>query len=404
MFLILYELKYIRYINISGEAFFIFFITYIGIITGALTVLFARNVFFEENNSANKIQIRSILFEDNFKILRIIIIFVSLIGLYSAYQNWSYLLNKFGSFTAIMLRAHTIYRMRIAGELDGGTPYLSILPYAGVILSGIYTATKSKISIYSILPLISIVISDIASVGRGGIFVGFIMLGTSFLLFRNILPNVQNQFFTQNKKALVLGGIVLVALVLGSLSLVSELRGRFEAFKGKTRAFSKFDDIPFVSASEYFYFSSNVGVFSKYFEKQDENTMIGENTFLPIHNLLSKFGLIEHPQFYPKGYNIPNWSNAATYLRDLHADFGIVGMLFFPYLLSLLTTFFWFRFYRRGDLISFICLTYLFVIISFSAFNMQTRSAFFLISFLVLIIFIKSIEIFSKKLLINENY
>lgn len=358
-------------------------------------------MFIEENTPVNKMQLRSILFEDNFKILKIIIIFVSLVGLYSAYQNWSYLLNKFGSFTSIMLRAHTIYRMRIAGELDGGTPYLSILPYAGVVLSGIYTAAKSKISIYSVLPLISIVISDIASVGRGGIFVGFIMLGTSFLLFRNIMSNVQNQFFTKKKKALVIGGLVLVVLVLSSLSLVSELRGRFEAFKGKTRAISQFDNIPFFSASEYFYFSSNVGVFSKYFEKQDENTMFGENTFLPIHNVLSKFGFIEHPRFYPKGYNIPNWSNAATYLRDLHADFGIVGMLFLPYLLSLMTTFFWFRFYKSGDLVSFICLTYLFVIMSFSAFNMQTRSAFFLISFLILIIFIKAVENFSKKLLIT---
>ena len=397
IFLTLYQLKFINYNNISNEAFIIFFIVHMSVIAGALTVFLARKVTPFNSSNVNNTEISSIFFDNDFRIIRMIIILVSFAGLFSAYQNWSYLLEKFGSFTAIMIRAHTIYRLRIAGELNGGTPYLSILPYIGVIFSGIYTAIKNKITLYTFLPIFTIIVSDIASIGRGGIFVGFIMLVTSFILYQNFLSKVKIQGARKNKKALIFGGLIVIILVFGSLNLIIELRGRFEEFKGKTRSISQFDDVPFLSASEYFYFSSNVGVFSKYFESQDEKTMFGENSFLPIYNFLSKFNFTDHPSFYPRGYRIPAWSNSATYLRDLHADFGDIGMILIPYFLSLFTTYFWFRFFSDGDFKSFVCLVYLFVTIALSVFNMQTRSAFFLLSFFITVILIILIEKFHNK-------
>lgn len=404
MFLVLYELKFIRYIPISNEAFFIFFVTHIGVISGALTVYFARNVFIKNKTENNNSKFQSVLFDNDFKVLKILIVITSIIGLYSAYQNWTYLLEKFGNITTIIIRAHTIYKLRVAGEIDGGTPYLSIFPYAGIVLSGIYTAAKSRISFYSILPLVAIIISDVASIGRGGIFVGFSMLVTSFFLFRHVISENYNLKIAFNRKALVIGNLIVIIIFLSSLTLVSELRGKFQDYKGKSRSFNKFDDIPFFSAAEYFYFSSNVGVFSKYFELQVENPMIGENTFLPVYNLISKFGIIEHPNFYPRGYSIPSWSNAATYLKDIHADFGNIGLFLIPYLLSFICTFFWFRLYNNGDFISIVCLTYLYVVVSLSVFNMQTRSAFFLLSFLLLLLINSIVEKYYHKLNLSRNY
>jgi oligosaccharide repeat unit polymerase len=396
LFLILYELRLVRYIEISTEAFYIYFITQIGLISGVLTVFFARNVFEKTTENLQNKKIESILFENNFKLLKNIIIITSFVGLFSAYQHWKLLLDKFGSVTEILIRANLIYRMRVAGELEGGIPYLSILPYVGIILSGIYTANKNKISIYTFLPLLVIIIKDAASVGRGGIFVGFFMLIISFFLYKHWIAN--NRLFQEyrNNRAIIFGSIFLFLIVVISLTLVIEFRGKYDAIKGKTMIFKKYEDIPFFNASTYFYFSSNVGVFSKYFEMQNEHPMIGENTFLPIYNMISKFGVIQHPDFYPQGYSIPQWTNSATYLKEIHADFGNIGLFSIPYFLSLLSTFFWFRFYNKGDLISFVCLTYLVVINSFAIFNMITRAAFFLLSFFTLIILIYLFENFWK--------
>lgn len=395
-FLVLYELKLIRYIEISSETFFIFFICHIGVISGALTVYYAREIYRTDRRIV-KIPLHSILFEGELKPIKLIILLTSLFGFYSAFENWIILFNKFGSITEILIKANLIYRLRVSGELESGIPYISVLPYAGIVLSGIYTAAKNRISIFTLLPLLSIIIKDTASVGRGGIFVGFSMLFTSFFLFRFAVTDNKIIKNVSSNKSLIVGSILLLTVVFTSLILVMEFRGRFDDFKGKTNFFDQFEGVPLLNPSTYYYFSSNVGVFSKYFELQIENPNIGENTFLPIYNLISKFGIIEHPGFYPQGYSIPTWSNSATYLREIHADFGNLGLFFIPYFLSLLTAYFWFRFYEKGDLISFVNLTYLFVINLFSIFNMLTRAAFFLLSFLFLIFLIQFLEKFWKK-------
>ncbi|MFA6598897.1 MAG: O-antigen polymerase [Ignavibacteriaceae bacterium] len=392
VFLVLYELKFIRYIEISNEAFYIFFITQVGMISGALTVYFARNVFKENKTDMNGLRMHSVLFNDDFIILKAVIVFTSLVGFFSAYQTWTLLLEKFGNITTIILRANLIYRMRVAGELELGIPYISILPYAGVVFSGIYTAAKNKITFYTFLPITAIIIKDSATAGRGGVFVAMVMLGTSFFLFRHAVSKNPIAEVVSSTKKLVLGSVMLITIVVTCLVLVLEFRGRYEAFKGKTNVFNQVEGIPLMNASMYFYFSSNMGVFSKYYELQDENTMIGENTFLPFYNLIAKFDIVKKPNYYPKGYNIPSWSNAATYLKEIHADFGDVGLFLIPYLMSLLSAFYWYRFYEKGDMISFTCLVYLFTMNAFAVFDMLTRTAFFMMSFLFILLLIPVTE------------
>ncbi|MCP4970812.1 MAG: oligosaccharide repeat unit polymerase, partial [Arcobacter sp.] len=140
-------------------------------------------------------------------------------------------------------------------------------------------------------------------------------------------------------------------------------------------------------------------VLSKYFEKDRENVQFGENTFLPIYNVISKFGVIEHPAVYPRGYFIPMWTNAGTYLRDLHADFGYIGLFLGPYLLGLLASYFWIKFKSTGSLFYFVMLTYLYIIISFSVFYMITRAASWFVGFISLLIITPLLE----KYLSNKN-
>jgi hypothetical protein len=114
--------------------------------------------------------------------------------------------------------------------------------------------------------------------------------------------------------------------------------------------------------------------------------LLGKNTFLPIYNLLSRTGVVEHPGFYPKGYYIPMWTNSATYLRDIDSDFGPIGLMLIPYLLGLFSTYFWYRFYINGSLNDFIALNYIYQIVAFSVFYMVTRSSVWFLSMIIVLI------------------
>lgn len=391
-FIILYEVRLIRYVEINSETWLIIFISFIGFISGVMTIFAARSLMRRPSLEYNRTQVQSILFKDNFKILKYLIILCSIVGLASAIQHWYVLINKFGSIQMVLIRANLIYRMRVAGEIEGTVPYLYSLAYAGVFLGGINSALKNKFTFLSSLPIVAVILKDVASVGRGGIFVAFLLFIISFMLMRHLtFSNKETGLKWQNKK-LVFSGVIVFAVILFSLAAVKEIRGSFENYKGQTRELNKLKDFPIISPSIYLYMSSNIGVLSKYFEKQVESPMIGENTFLPIYNLLSKIDVVEHPDFYPRGYQIPIWSNSATYLRDIHADFGFAGLFFIPYLLAFITTLFWFRFYEKGDMLSFLILVYLQLIIAFSVFYLITRAAFWLISFLFLLVTIYILE------------
>lgn len=387
LFIILYEIRLINYIPINFETWIVILITFFGFVSGAITVFSAKGTFekfFKNFKNSEKFFLSD---EKNLLAIRNLIIICSLIGLASALQHWYILINKFGNIETVLIRANLIYRMRVAGELEGTLPYLHSFAYAGVFLSGIYSAYKSRFSIISFLPLIAVILKDVASIGRGGIFVAFLLFITSFLLSHHKISENDIYNAKNYRRNIIISGTVVLIILLASLSFVKEIRGSIEVYKGETRSLSKLKDVPIISPSIYLYLSSNVGVLSKYFELQAESPMIGENTFLPVYNLLAKFDLVEKPPVYPRGYSVPVWSNAATYLRDIHADFGLVGLFAIPFLLSLCATFFWLRFFERGDYLSLVVLSYLFVTINFSVFYLITRAAFWVLSFLLLVIF-----------------
>ena len=117
-----------------------------------------------------------------------------------------------------------------------------------------------------------------------------------------------------------------------------------ESYEGTSNELRQFKDNLIISPSLYLYLSSDVGVLSQYLRSEGTSypemdyTQFGQNTFLPVYNFLSKFGFIDRVSGYQRGYFIPMWTNTGTYIRELHADFGITGILLGPYLIGLLIT------------------------------------------------------------------
>lgn len=372
-----------RFIDVRLEVWLIILFSYLSFVAGILTIYYAIKMLPNKSHIEFE-QTKIEVLNKNGVYLKYTLAIFTIIGLIVAIQHWVVLINKFGSIANVLISANLIYRMRVEGEIAGTIPYLNAFSYAGVFLGAFYTAIKGRLSLLAILPFVAVIIQDMASVGRAGIFLAFLVFILTFFLLRHYLHG--NSMFKLKKTSFVIAGIILLTLFIGSTTLIKTARGSIEKFKASTNTLNELSRSNIISPSIYLYFSSNIGVLSRYFEMGGEDKMTGENTFLPFYNLASKFNVVEHPGFYPKGYFIPMWTNSATYLRDLHEDFGYSGLFLIPFLLGLSTTYFWIRFYTFGKVFDFIILVYLSLIVSFSTFYMITRAAVYILSLIILLI------------------
>jgi oligosaccharide repeat unit polymerase len=295
------------------------------------------------------------------------------------------LIREFGSIISAVLQAGKIYRQGVEGEIKGVIPYIFIFSYVGVFFSGLYTAFKNKITLIALLPLLAVILKQIAFVSRAGMLFGFLEFTISFFLFRHLLNKDKKHQKKTSKTKIVFSILLVFVLVYGSASLVKVLRNPVEDYKAASRSIGKFEGGAFISPSIYLYACSHLGVLNQYFINDDEKSSFGRNTFLPVYNILAKFDVVEDQGIYQQGYFIPMWTNTGTYLRELHSDFGYLGLFLIPFILGLISTWLWYKLYETQELIYLLLATFVYLIISFSFLVMITRVSFWLISFLLLI-------------------
>jgi oligosaccharide repeat unit polymerase len=406
-FAILYDLRLINYSEISLYTWVIILMTYLCFVLGIVTVFIARKSL-KKNNSllTEPVNIEISLFKDDGQVLKLYIYVISAIGFFAAFHHWHELISKFGSITKVLLNANTIYSMRVSGEYSGSLPYLYTISYAGVFLGAYYTAYKEKLTLVAVLPIIAVILKDMASVGRAGILFAFLMFFLTFFTAKYALGrNIANQS-KKNSRKLIIAALTVVLLSVLSVVAVKAVRGQVENYNATTRSLNKLKSSVFITPSIYLYFSSNQVVLSRYFFSEDEQVMFGENTFLTLYNFLSKFNVVEHPRFYPKGYYIPMWTNQATYLREIHADFGYFGLFFVPYFIGLITTFFWFRYLETYNVRYLVAHAFFNIIVAFSIFIVISRMAAWSIALLFLLFtlpYVERLSIFNANRILKKH-
>ncbi|MBL1212936.1 MAG: oligosaccharide repeat unit polymerase [Ignavibacteriae bacterium] len=391
----LYHLKLLRYYDLNVETWLYISGAYLSLLIGSATVYTARRIFnIKPSNNVNN-DLKILL--DGGKIIKIAIVVFSIIGFISAFQHWSVLIAKYGGILEVLLKSNEIYRLRVAGKLEGVLPYLHSFAFIGVVLSGIYAAYFNKFPIIIFLPMFAILIKEVANVGRSNILLAAIMFVTTFFIIKYFYL-AKDKFYEKKIFRTVTLVILIFGFFIGSSIITRLFRGTIESYTGTSNALSSFEDNVLISPSIYLYLSAHVGVFNKYLEFDSEESEIGQYTFTPIYNLMSKFGAHEKIDFYHRGYFIPMWVNTGTFLREMHADYGIWGVFLVPYILGLMITFFWFRFLESGSSFSLIFIVYLFSIITFSFSLSVTRFGIWYISLVLQLIAFKSLEI-----IINKN-
>lgn len=388
--LILYELRLIRYFDLSIYTWIIILSAFVCFLAGLLTIYLGRRLNPSSVAATGRSLNESSFAFDKNRFLHVLIYGFALIGIVGAIQHWSVLFNMFGTLPNIILNAPTIYMMRVQGKIQGVVPYLCTFLYVSVFLSGVYTGKSGKWHPGTLLAFGGVILEELANVARAGMLFVFLEFFTVVLLCR-IGQSKGSKVRAANKK-LVLAVSALFILLTFFATMIKSARTVMERFKSASRSLSRLNENLVVSPTIYLYFSSPVGVLNKYLEKERENTMWGENTFLPIYNFVSKTGVIKHPSFYQKGYFVPMWTNTGTYLREVHSDFGYVGIFLVPYLLGLGIAFFWYRYFHFRQMYDLVFLVYFLLILYFSFSVMITRLGIWWISMVILLYVIHIIE------------
>jgi oligosaccharide repeat unit polymerase len=368
-----YELKLLPYPDILPLAWFMIVGSFLAFILGIVTTFTARNLY-PENKEAEEAEISTLkIFSDGGKALKYSVLFFSFIGLFVALHRWYVLIGKFGSIEEVVLNAAVVYRLNIQGEIKEFIPFIPSFIYVGVFLSGIYTAYNGKFTFLSVFPIITIILKELTYFGRGEMLFASMEFIFTFLLFRHFLTRSNKNIFKFSKINAFVATVILLTLIMTVSSFIRISRGSRENYVGTDRQLKQMKDNFLFSPSIYLYISSDAGVFSKYLEMDEEEARFGENSFRLFYDFLSRFDLVEKPNFFQRGYFIPMWTNTGTFIREIHADFGIIGVLAIPFLLGIILTWLWFIFIRTGNTYSLLFMVYLYLIIGFSFLVMVTR-------------------------------
>jgi oligosaccharide repeat unit polymerase len=332
------------------------------------------------------------IFDDEGKVIKYFIIIFSIIGILAAIQHWIILIKEFGSIPMVLIKSATVYRMRVDGEIKGVIPYVFTFTFIAIFLSALYAGYKNKFSLLMILPFFALIIKSLAEVARASMLFGILLFFITYFLMRHIKSKQLNSGIKINNKKIVLSLLSIMILVILTASLVKNFKSPAENYKASTKELRQLEDGFLISPSIYLYASAHIGVFNAYMREQGEKTSFGQNMFLPIYRILSKFDLVQEPSYYQKAYFVPVWTNTGTYLREIHADFGFIGLFCFPYFLGLLSTFYWFRFFENYKLSDLIVLTFLFLFIAFTFLVLVTRLSYWIIALIGLLVILPIIQ------------
>jgi hypothetical protein len=91
--------------------------------------------------------------------------------------------------------------------------------------------------------------------------------------------------------------------------------------------------------SLYWYIAAPLGAFAEYLKNSDHALTMGQSLFFPVYKWLARLHLVAPvtKTVLTEWVHIPYPANVYSYLRDIHEDFGFVGLAIVPYVLGSLS-------------------------------------------------------------------
>lgn len=369
--LVFFHIKLFHYHDLTWQTWVVIGFSYLSFLLGILTVYSARSlkVPIDKRTESNQEHLFHFIERNNKKIKYVAYLF-GFLGLAGAIQHWMVLLSMYHSIPEVILNLARIYQLRVEGEIEGVIPYISIFTYVAIFFAGIYSAYKGRLTFVALLVLLALTLKGLANAARATILLGMVEFVITLLLTRYKLKMSKPQL---PRKGLIISSIAILSIFLFALIFIKSFRGITEDVQGETIASRSLKENVLFSPTVYLYMSGHLGNLNAYLSSEGEDTGVGENSLLFVYNILSKFDITDEPRGYQKGYFVPMWINTGTFLRELHADFGLGGMYLFLYSLGLFISYLWVGFYEENRIGFLSALVYLLLIIFFSFLVMITR-------------------------------
>lgn len=378
----LFEFRLMNYYDLELETWIVIVAGWLIFFCGSVTVA-ATRALTRESHALQKKEIDFPYEEREIKKLKRVLWYLNGVTLVAALYNLYLISEIFGSLSNAFVFGNLLYSYRVSEGLPGSIPYVGSLVFTASLLAGSYTAQTGKITLTSILPLIIIIIIDFTYMARADILVAAILFTSAYFL-------TQKEKTTHHKKPIagkLIMSFIVVAIVIAGADFIRSTRQIREAFVGSTTTLKKLSEARIITPSIYLYLTADYGVLNRYFQKSAEDTPIGGHTFLPLYRVSEKLGLETHAKTYQAWYKTPLHLNTGTYLRELHGDFGIAGLLLGPYVIGILSSVFWYRLQERRGYTNLAIAGFLYGIVGMSFFVMITRlSPFFFYLFVSVVI------------------
>jgi oligosaccharide repeat unit polymerase len=350
--LALYTLKFIEYYEISSEAWFYIGLSWFMLFLGSVAVIFAWSLRPSADSSEIHEKQKS-YFSINLRFLSGVIIVLSILSSITIVYQFILVTRFFGSLGAAIIQGNLLYGMRVTGEF-GGIPYLGSFPLAACCLAGIYTALRRKVTFLSVLPFFLVGLHGVIVMGRWNILVAAYLFLTAFLY-------TPHKRFVKRRTIVVF--IMIAVLALGSVIFISSTRKLKIHFRYENQEMEGVRSLILFLPSIYFYLSSPPVAFSEYLYIGEEEFYPGSYTFKPMYNILAKFDLVDPLPMFNPFICTPEPINAGTYLREIHADFGSLGVMLFPYVLGIFLTILFLMIRRRPTTTLIVIMTHFYAVV-----------------------------------------
>lgn len=380
----LFEWRLINYYPFELETWVVIIQCWLLFVVGAMTVVACqppiRRAPFVEEIKAGSVgdQRRLRRLRDTLRALNAATFLVALYHVYLVSRLAGGLSNAF-------ILGNVLHSYAVSEGLPGRIPYISSLVFVAALLGGSYAAQKEKIPLVSVLPFVIIIIIDFANMGRADILTVMLLFASGYFLTPRSLGARHRDFKLKFRRLIMV--FVVASVVVGGADFIRSTRKIQEKFRGSTTALKQLSGGRIITPSIYLYLTGSLGVLNRYIEAGGENTPVGGNTFLTVYRILEGLGVDVHADALQEWYKTPVHVNTGTYLRELHGDFGLFGLLVGPYILGLLCSVFWYRIHKFQRYSDLAVGGFLFTIVGMGFFVMATRiSPVFVYFFVSLII------------------
>jgi len=367
----LYQLRLIRYRDSSDFMLFLLFSSFLTFFLGSMTEVLQ----FSKSKGSYRVPMQTSLerfkrkvIRNEGKILWLIRIFL-LVSFLGTILLWINLHSIFGSFGKIFSHGFLIKQEKLGRIVFAN--YMSDLAYPAAFLSICYIGFVDHKRLICYLPILCAAVRGLSLFGRGPILIGILIYINGYLLIR--LQERRRPF-----KFYLVTSVILLICFTGSNFLldlrVGNMRSPYRAYVNR-KYLDRIDKVPRFLGSQksllaaYHYFSGPFAAFDATLQNRDAY-YLGQASFTPFFRFLSKIKLANDEDVKKMGLRqvvrVPAPVLLATYLSGAYLDFGVMGVLFLPYILGFVSTGYYFRLVRRPAFLSLFLNIILLVFIEFS--------------------------------------